>query len=53
MGVEMGVTEVWNLVADLCVCVYIYIYIYIFFFLIEYRIRKTVSLVKDVFKKYS
>ena len=48
MGVEMGVAEVWNLVADLCVCEYIYIYI-----LIEYRRRKTVSLVKDVFKKYS
>ena len=52
MGVEMGVAEVWNLVVDLCVCEYIYIYIYIFF-LIEYRRRKTVSLVKDVFKKYS
>ena len=47
MGVEMGVTEIWN---PVCVNIYIYIYIYI---LIEYRRRKTVSLVKDVFKKYS
>ena len=52
MGVEMGVAEVLNLVVDLSVCEYIYIYIYIYI-LIEYRRRKTVSLVKDVFKKYS